>query len=201
MGNNTHFKNDSVPPKDILCSERIAQTKKMDKELRDLGIYAPRVREFLEKHTLEHIESLYKSVISQDCIENKGAYIYKSLSDSCPKSQRIKGFINLHLKAHVSQDVCNMFAQETKGLDINLAIWLGCSLKRLAQKATVLPCHVHTALHRIYKQIVGTTNESCPAGANSGSSYAVRNKLHEEIRVKMANSSAQLPQAVGSFGS
>ena len=93
-----------------------------------------------------------------------------------------------------------MFAKEAKDLNINLALWLGCSLKRLAQKATVLPCHVHTALHRIYKLLAGTTNESCPAGANSGSSYAVRNKLHEEIRVKMASSSAQLPQAVGCFG-
>ena len=198
--NNTHFKNDSVPPKDILCSERIAQTKKIDKQLRDLGIYAPRVREFLEKHTLEHIESLYQSVINQDRIENKGAYIYKSLSDSCPKSQRIKGFINLHLKNNVSQDVCSMFAKETKDLNINLALWLGCSLKRLAKKATVLPCHVHTALHRIYKQMAGTTNESCPAGANSESSYVARNKKHEEIRVVMASSSAQLPQAVGCFG-
>ena len=198
--NNTHFKNDSVPPKDILYSERIAQTKKIDKELRNLGIYAPRVREFLEKHPLEHIESLYKSVMSQNRIENKGAYIYKSLSDSCPKSQRIKGFINLYLKNYVSQDVCNMFAKEAKDLNINLALWLGCSLKRLAQKATVLPCNVHTALHRIYKQMARTTNESCPAGANSGSSYVARNKKHEEIRVKMASTSVQLPQAVGCFG-
>ena len=198
--NNTHFKNDSVPAKDILCSERIAQTKKIDKELRDLGIYAPRVRKFLEKHTLEHIESLYKSVISQDRIENKGAYIYKSLSDSCPKSQRIKGFINLHLQAHVSQDVCKMFAKEAKDLNINLALWLGCSLKQLAQKATVLPCNVHTALHGIYKQLAGTTNESRSVGANSRSSYVARNKKHDEICVKMASSSAQLPQAVGCFG-